>query len=1252
MRIRRLELCGFKSFSERTVFQFSDHVSCVVGPNGCGKSNVIDAIRWLLGEQNPRLLRGQGMEDVIFGGTSARKATGLAEASLVLDNSDGRFGERYQRFTEIEISRRLYRDGESAYLLNGTRCRLRDIIDLFMDTGVGARACSVIEQGKVTHLISSKPEQRRVLIEEAAGIVGYKARRQEAQRRLEATEQNLLRVGDLVDELRRQANGLRRQASKANRYRRLQAVRKESEILLALAETRDRTDSYRDWMAKLTDLQAARDAIREQERILRVELDAQREQLRNADSAVAEIKERQARLRTEMQGHEGQREFAHREIVHQEERLVDLERETEDAQQRSAVLAEQERELRKETEERQREMDVRSAEQEKRSRAVSGFAQALSEKLAGIEGLRREGTRLDGEVDRLRLALGTLERKVAGHGARTDILKRERQLAETTLRQAREIQAQAEHELNELDADAAIERAHQAEVIAEIEVRNEVWAGMMASLEELGSLIRERAARRHSLAEVLDRREGFGQGVQAVMKKKSAENGTSGILGTVADMIQVPARYEQAVEAALGHSIQSVLVETQAHGLSALNYLKERNSGRTSFVPLGHLRPRSDGGSIGTDGILAEACDVVTVDPNYREVAEHLLGDVVVVEDLPKAMDIWRANGHRKRLVTVDGDIIDASGTVTGGGQLDGGVLGQKRELRDLTAELIDLRDEEEKAKIAKEEISTALQVLEEDRQATQQRLHQLDVRRAKLESELKTSTRELGAASRKMADVDAEAGKAASVAETLSAENKQARSRLAEVEAKRGSVGIQLEEIGGKADELRRQRDEHQGRAFQAELAAADARGRLSGVRERLEQIASSSAEVRSRMEREHEERKRIQARIVDRQQLASESEQGAERSARELEENGVLVHEAIQRREALAEQGKQLESGFDGLREKVEALDGQLQEASTRVTTLNVELEHLRDGLMQQFRLDLKKIFSRFEEDGQLVLTVRGTLPRPLGEDPEEDAGAAEPEPAASPTPEPSHELEPADGIQVTFTWEQLLDEPGLELRRQRLEKARRDLDHIGEINMNAPEAYEEVKAKHDSLKEQMVDLRESMLQIRQGIQKLNKTSRDLFADAFEQVDEHLRSLYPRLSGGGKAYLTLTNPDDLLETGIEVHVQPPGKKLKAMGLLSGGEKAMAALALVFSVFLYRPSPFCLLDEVDAELDEANVRRFNQLLKEMGELTQFIVISHKRHTMEEADVLFGVTMEKPGISKLVTVKLEEAQDSSQELLT
>ncbi len=1246
MRIRRLELCGFKSFSERTVFQFSDRVSCVVGPNGCGKSNVIDAIRWLLGEQNPRLLRGQGMEDVIFGGTSARKATGLAEATLVLDNSDGRFGERYKHFSEIEISRRLYRDGESAYLLNGTRCRLRDIIDLFMDTGVGARACSVIEQGKVTHLISSKPEQRRVLIEEAAGIVGYKARRQEAQRRLEATEQNLLRVGDLVDELRRQANGLRRQASKANRYRRLQAQRKENEILLALAETRDRTGSYRDWMAKLTDLQTARDEIREQERMLRVELDAQREQLRNADSAVSEIKEAQARLRTEMQGHEGQREFAGREIAHLEERLVDLERETEDAQQRSSVLAEQERELRKETEERQLEMDARSVEQEKRNRAVSGFAQALTEKLGRVDGLRRDGTRLDGEVDRLRLALGTLERKVASHGARTDILERERQEAETVLRRARETQARAESELNELDADVAIERAHQAEVIAEVEVRNEVWAGMMASLEELGGMIRERDARRQSLAEVLDRREGFGRGVQAVMKKQSAENGTSGILGTVADMIEVPARYEQAVEAALGHSIQSVLVETQEHGLSALNYLKERDSGRTSFVPLGHLRPKSDGGVIGKNGILAEACDVVQVADDYQEVAEHLLGDVVVVEDLPQAMDIWRANGHRKRLVTMEGDVIDASGVVTGGGQLDGGVLGQKRELRDLEAELVDLRGEEEKANVAKEEISAALQQLEEDRQATQQRLHQLDVRRAQLDSELKTSVRELGAASRKMAAVDAEADKAAAVSGSLAKESKQARARLAEVETERGRVGIQLEEISGEADELRRQRDEHQGKAFEAELALADARGRLSGVRERLEQIASTSAEVRSRMEREHEERKRIQARIIERRQLAADSEQGAERAARELEENGILVNEAIKHREGLAEQGKRLESGFDVLREKVEGLDGQLHEASTRVTTLNVELEHLRDGLMQQFRLDLKKIFGQFEEEGELVLTVRGTLPRPLGDDDDESTGDEEEPPVeAASGQELERQLEPVDGIQVTFTWEQLLDQQGLEQRRQQLDKARRDLERIGEINMNAPEAYEEVKAKHDSLKDQMVDLRESMQQIRQGIQKLNKTSRDLFADAFEQVDEHLRSLYPRLSGGGKAYLTLTNPDDLLETGIEVHVQPPGKKLKAMGLLSGGEKAMAALALVFSVFLYRPSPFCLLDEVDAELDEANVRRFNQLLKEMGELTQFIVISHKRHTMEEADVLFGVTMEKPGISKLVTVKLEEAQE-------
>ncbi len=1238
MRIRRLELTGFKSFCERTVFQFAPGMSCIVGPNGCGKSNVIDAIRWILGEQNARRLRGEGMEDVIFGGSSSSAATGFAEAILVLDNSDGDLGEQFERFSEVEVGRRLYRDGDSQYLLNGSRCRLKDIAELFMDTGVGARASSVIEQGRVVRLISSRPEDRRALIEEAAGIVGYKARRRTANNRLESTEQNLLRVGDVAAELKRQMNALRRQASKANRFRRLQAFRKESEVLLSLAETRERTDAFRECNDQLADLESQRDVLRQQEAARQVRLDAQQDGQRAARDAVDEIKSRLAHRRADLQSREREREFSTREIERLDTRLGALSGEAADTAERSLALEQSEKDMLAEVEERQTELKLRSEQQVERDTEMGRLDNALAEMNAQVTDRRCRAEDQLGSITRLHSEVAGVEQRLRDQRARADILGREHAEASVVLADGQARLAGVEEALAEADAEITARRAHLADLDGELEGRKGGWAAMSTTLDELEALVREREARRISLQEILDQREGFDAGVREVMRLRERGEGDYRVLGTVADVVEVSPQYEQAVEAALGEALQYILVQTQDDCVIAITDLEERGAGRTSFVPVDDLRALSSGEPPRGRGVVADAREVVRAAEPFGDVLDMLLDDVTVVEDLRAAVRLWKRGRSTRRLVTLDGDTVMPSGIVSGGARVEGGVLGQKRELRRLEGELADLGAQTSEGRVALKRISTAMDQLTERREATRGELHELDVRRAGVLSELQAVRREVGAAGRRLLSLEEERDVLAPATAAIEEEQRKVQAAVEQAEGERDVLRQQIAAFDSRALELRTQRDARRSEAFEARLEATAARERLESVRQRLAQLEANRADVRGKLEQERAERTRVEQLIEDHRRRVLSRATDCEQIARAIEGEGTDLERAIQHQERVEAERRTLESEVRELRERSGKLDARIQDVSSQVAVLNAEITHLANGLRADHGLDLKRLFGQLESDGSVEVVLRGTLPRPLDDEPVSEADAA----GDAGTGAPDDDGAEADGIRIEFGWEQLLEVEGLQQRAEQLHKTRVDLDRIGEINMGAPEAYEEVRVEHGKLKAQMEDLEASIARIRRGISKLNRESRERFGKAFAEVNRHFQELYPRLTGGGKAYLALTDPEDLLETGVEANVQPPGKKLKAMGLLSGGEKAMAAISLLFAVFLHRPSPFCLLDEVDAELDEANVRRVCQLLTEMSGRTQFIVITHKRLTMETADTLFGVTMEQPGVSKLVTVKLED----------
>jgi chromosome segregation protein len=865
---------------------------------------------------------------------------------------------------------------------------------------------------------------------------------------------------------------------------------------------------------------------------------------------------------------------------------------------------------------------------------------AVATLVGEVDVLRRGNEEHLGAITRLHSKMAGVEQRLRAQRARADILERERSEALAVLADGQGRLAGVEEALAEADAETTARRNHLADLEAELEGRKGAWAAMSTTLDELESLVREREARRLSLREILEQREGFDAGVREVMRLREGGEGDYRILGTVSDVVEVSPQYEQAIEAALSEALQYILVQTQEDCIVAIADLDERGAGRTSFVPLDSLRAPDAGASPRGRGVVAEARDIVRAAEPHGEVVEALLGDVTIVEDLRAAVRLWNKGCVDRRLVTLDGDSLARTGVVSGGARVEGGVLGQKRELRHLESELADLGAQTAEGRAAIKRISEAMHQVSTQREQTRSELHELDVRRAGILSELQAVRREVGAASRRLVSLDEERELLAPASAEIEEEQRRVQAAVAQAEGERDAQREQVATLERRVLDLRAERDARRSEAFEARLEATAARERLDSVRQRLSQLAANRADVRGKLEQEQAERTRLEGLVTDHERRVRARAAESERLAREIEAEGVDLAQAIQNQERAAAERRTLEAEVRELRTRAATLDEAIQDVSSKVAVLNAEITHLADGLHGDFGLDLKRLFGELETEGTVEVALRGTLPRPLDEGQPDEPVEAPQRPGRA---EPSALAEPAsEGIRVTIHWEQLLDGDALAQRREQLIKTRSDLDRIGEINMGAPEAYEEVRSEHGKLRAQMDDLEASIESIRRGIAKLNRESRERFGKAFAEVNRHFQELYPRLNGGGKAFLALTDPDDLLETGVEVNVQPPGKKLKAMGLLSGGEKAMAAISLLFAVFLHRPSPFCLLDEVDAELDEANVRRVCQLLREMSERTQFIVITHKRLTMETADMLFGVTMERAGVSKLVTVKLED----------
>ncbi|MHB1025358.1 MAG: chromosome segregation protein SMC [Desulfobacteria bacterium] len=1194
MKLKKLELIGFKSFYDKTTFDFSAGVTAIVGPNGCGKSNIVDAIRWVLGEHAPSYLRSKALEDVIFAGSDAAGPLGMAEVTLTFVNDDGNAPPGYESYAEIAITRRTFRDGESEFSINKVPCRLKDIAELFLDTGAGARGYAIIAQGKVGEIVDARPDEMRMIIEEAAGVAKFRVRRKEAERKMESTRQNLARVKDILDEVRRQIGALERQVRKAERYKAFRselkdldlriASRKRFAMTLAFDTAREALGGIEDALLSARSDLARMDVGREEARVALAERERLLSDLRDEHGR---RKEEAARREAEWDGLRGQAEQLRRMVLEAGVEIGSLESEI-------ATL------------------DARIAEAEgeaaRRGEGLSLARSCWEKENASLAAAREEHRLAQEEVER---AKSDLIVRVSQHSdARSGAEALSQRIAEGERSMARlsdridEAVAAVEKASRDLDAATAAETASREA----LDVAERSWedtgaalAAANARLDEsvetarsAESELRSAESRRSTLSGLRERMDWASSGVRAVLQHfrgveaSDTDADDRGIFGVMGEMIETDAAYEKAVEAILGERMQSVVVRDHAEGLSAIHYLKESREGRGAFIPVG-LRTRNEElAYLGEEGVVAPLTEIVSAPPECRDLLRGLLGGTLLVRTLDTALRLWNRNGVWNSYVTLDGDVVTADGILIGGEQGTGeaGVLARKREIRGLEKEIEGLRLELDRRSRAEEEIRR-------ERAALEERLAMFFRGREEARSAHAAAERARAVLSETRAQagalLDGRAreevylrGELARMTEELSASLAAAR----ESEHARGEEETRTRTLLSETEAKRVRAEEVRERAHSAEVAF---RG--------LEEKDRAAADLRAELSEQAEGKRRL---LIERRRRKADQE----REAASLEESMRAAREAI-------------EQGGIALAALQERIDARVAEHAECVSLLSEMEAALRDARRRETELGEKQAAERLRLQ-RFEMDIAGL-----------DALLHQ-----------RYEIHPVDLPPVEIAEGEEAVTGDLSLLDSRAEELRERMASMGEVNLASLEEHRELTERFSFLDSQKEDLEKSLEDLAKAIQRINRTTRERFSKAFDEINAKFGEVFPRLFQGGRAALRLVDEENLLESGIGIFVQPPGKKSLPLGSLSGGEKALTAISLIFSIFLVKPSPFCLLDEVDAPLDDANVDRFNALVREMSQRYQYILVTHNKRTMELADVLYGITMEKHGISRTVSVKL------------
>ncbi len=1181
MNLKRLEILGFKSFRDKSVLDFAEGITAIVGPNGCGKSNVVDAIRWVMGEQRVKILRGKKMDDVIFNGSQDTEGVGMAEVSMTLVANGHNFPGAYSEMNEISISRKVVRDGESEYYLNRVPCRLLDVKEFFMGTGVGARTYSLVEQGNVASLVEAKPEDRRLFIEDAAGVSKYKSRKDAAVRKMEATKQNLLRLNDIIKEVKSQLNAITRQAKRAEQYKEIKTRLKETELTLAL-------QNYSELFEKGSLLQAGRNDLQAQEAGMRANIEAKESALEELKTIILEneeaiakqqqalyeakntisikekniefarhqigdCSERKKKDLTEIQGLNAKKADLAAEIKNTQERVNEaegriaaLKKELDEGLQKVQELIEADKEINSRLEEKKiLYIDV-VTEKAKLKNMISSLAK-------NIEDLKKREERENREIDEDKKKLADL----------TDRLK-----------SVNEAFAKGSEELNRLEEKSKTVSDQFEESKSDLQFCEEK---ILQIKEEMGA----KSSRLNSLKEFQESYKWGNEGIRAITEKQESRDK---FYGVVADHISVPREYETAVEAVLGEKLHYVVVKNQEDGVWAIDYLKNHQLGRGSFVPqeVRNLNAEAPGAEYPKEA--EPLLQKIKVKEDFKQIADCLLGDALLVESIETGISLWKRNGFRGSFVTREGDLISPHGVLSGGSgsAVEKSLLSTKREIAELETEVaafaLNLDDQTNR----KGKLAATLAQWEEETGQIKTGIHSLEIDinskkkdHERFEDEISGTKQRLAALEFNRQNIKAEETEAIEKTQQINTdilskdeEEKETNAIISDFNVKREQSRTAIDEqerylTGKKIDmaslEEKKEADLRTISRLQNDIGFIE-----NEIKTKEEEIVSCDrqlAELAGSIEAEQANLKELYGNLEAREAALGEKKAG------QNSEDGQLKVKENEIRET--------KKKIDDLRQKINDMEIQCREAA-------LNAENLTRAIREKYDVDWESMFSGFTK----------------------------------------------------------VEEEKVAELSELLEKDRQAVNNFGEVNLLAINEYEELDKRYQFLSTQISDLNASLNTLQRTITRINKISRTRFADTFAAVNACFKEVFAHIFPGGRGQLLLTDENDLLETGVDIDIQIPGKKAQSVSLLSGGEKSLAAVALIFAILMYRPSPFLILDEVDAALDDANTNLFNNLIKDVSQKSQVVMITHNKTTMEVADTLFGVTMQKKGISSLVSVNL------------
>jgi chromosome segregation protein len=1242
MYLKTLEIHGFKSFADKTVFEFAQGVTGIVGPNGCGKSNVVDAIRWVLGETSAKALRGGEMADVIFNGTEKRKPLGMAEVTLTMADCEGPLKVD---FNEVAITRRVFRDGRSEYRINNTLCRLKDIHDMLMDTGIGRTAYSIMAQGQIDQILSSKPEERRAVFEEAAGITKFKREKKEALRKLEYTEANLLRVSDVLAEQERRMNSLRRQVAKARRY---QALAADTRVL----DTHLGHRKFVELTAERDELNVSIRGLEVRDTELEMQLPAKEEAVAEARAAARIFESELAELRHRLNEHRNALNSATGRMAFNDERRAELEsrirQNHEDIEATREKLAKQEfdfiaaNEALDQLSRRIAEQEIQLAEQENRTRSTRDERERIE---AALRETRGEANRTQTIIASMQAKIESALAQLEGNRERSRQLAEEEQRLTFELEESRAAQLNISREVEETGSMLGeLEEAFQFAERTYQHTRGDLDAARTAAVASNKALA-QRSARLDAVRQLVESGAGFEKGTQNVLKGLGQpEVFKPGVHGVLASFIEAENSCARAIEAALGGNLQAVLVQDQAIAEAIIQRLTEQKLGLAAVLPesfVGHAR----GTQIETkpDGSIAWALDRVKSDKRVSAVIEMLLEKVLIVPDLATGLRL-RPSLPGVTFATLSGEILGGEGTIRGGIAAEGStsVLERQNEVRALDAEVAELTAADEAARNRVSELEARLEQLREEVEVSRERLQRQKVDLSTLQGQLSLASREVENFETKIENVRWERGElenreraAAESREHLESELASSRDRLEALETESRRLQSESDAVVRREQEITEELN-----SLRTELAV-ERRSKQSAEEQQkpMEARLSELREIAIRRETEISSfDQRIEAAIGENSRLAEE----CETHRCEVEDLQVEIENRAAGRAELMETIETAETALAELRREHSRVNEQKGREEVAATKLDLRLESLTTTILERHQVDL----SKFEPDAHALLTsiasqkalqTRGGRQTIVGSD---DAGE-------DPDEMPTVVVDGTGKDDAPDLPGEMTGEPDWDFVESIVSDIKRRLDAMGPVNLDAIEEFEELEERYNFLRNQHDDLVTSKAELLEVIERINLETQRLFTETFAQVKINFREMFKELFGEkGEADLMLLNEEDPLESGIEVIAKPPGKKLQSITLLSGGERSMTAVALLFSIYMIKPSPFCVLDELDAPLDESNINRFVKVLDRFIDRSQFIIVTHSKRTMARADVMYGVTMEEFGVSKPVGMRLTHSDDA------